>query len=47
MDRYGEITEIDLNENLKIFDEALDTTMPIDKYFEQIYDCIHYVDDGN
>ena len=34
MIRYGEITEMDLKENQKIFDESLDTTMPFDKYFE-------------
>ena len=33
MDRYGKITETYLKENHKILDEALDTTMPIGKYF--------------
>ena len=39
---YGKITETDLKENQKRFDEALDTTMPIEKYFQQIDDCIYY-----
>ena len=30
----GKITEMELKENQKIFDEELETTMPIDKYFE-------------
>ena len=47
MDRYGEISETDLKENQKIFDEALDTITLIDKYFERIYDCIQYSDGGN
>ena len=34
MGRYGKITETDLKENHKRFDEALDNTIPIDKYFE-------------
>ena len=36
MDRYGKITETDLKENHKRFDEALDTTIAIGKYFEII-----------
>ena len=46
MDIYGKITETDLNNNQKKFDEALETAMPIGKYFEQIDDCIQYSDDG-
>ena len=46
LDRYGKITETDLKENQKIFYEALDTTMPIEKYFDQIDDWIHYSDGG-
>ena len=44
MDRYGKIIETSLKENQKISDEAMDTTVSIDKYFEQIDDCIQYVD---
>ena len=40
MDRYGEIIEIDPKENHKRFDDVLDTTMPIDQYFERINYCI-------
>ena len=29
MDRYGEIAGLDLNENHKISDKALDTTTPV------------------
>ena len=45
MDRYGKIIETHLKENQKRFNEAFDTTMPIDKYFEQMDDCIQYVYD--
>ena len=44
--RYGRIIETDLKENLKRFDETLDTTIPIGKYFEQINDYIQNVDGG-
>ena len=47
MDRYGKITEIDLKENQNIFNEAFDTTITIEKYFEIIYDCVQYVNDEN
>ena len=40
VDRYGEMIEKDLKENQKIFDEELDTTIPIDKYVEIIDDWI-------
>ena len=46
MNRYGKVTEMDLKENHKRFDEALDNTIPIDKYFKQIDYCIQYADDG-
>ena len=46
IDRYGKITETDRKENQKIFDEALDTNMPIDKYIEKNDDCIQYADGG-
>ena len=42
IDRYGKITERDLKENQKRFDEALGNTMAIDKYFEQIDEWIKY-----
>ena len=44
MDRYGKIIETYLKENQKRFNEAFDTTIPIDKYFEQIDECIQYAD---
>ena len=47
MYRYEKIIESDLKENQKRFDETLDTTIPIDKYFEQIDDCIQYANYGN
>ena len=43
MDRYGKISETDLKENHKRFDDALDTIMINNKYFEQIYEFILYV----
>ena len=45
MVRYEKITETKIKDNQKIFDEALGTSMPIDKYFEQTDDCIQYADD--
>ena len=36
MYRYEKITETDLKENYKRLDEALDTTMPIEKCFEKL-----------
>ena len=46
MYRYGGIKITDIKENQKRFNEVLDTTMPIDKVFERIYDWIQYADDG-
>ena len=46
MDGYGRIIETELKENNKIFDEALNTTTLIDKYFEIIDYCIQYSDYG-
>ena len=40
LERYGKFIETNLKKNQKRFDKALDTTMPIEKYFEQIDDCI-------
>ena len=37
---YRKITETDLKENQKRFDQVLETTMLIYKYFERINDCI-------
>ena len=45
MNKYGKFIETDLKENQRGLDEELDTTMPTDKYFEQIDDCIQYSDD--
>ena len=45
MNRYGKVTEMDLKENHKRFDEALDNTIPIEKYYEIIDDWIQYADD--
>ena len=45
MDRYGKNAETNLKENQKRFYEALDNTIPVDKYFEIIDDCIWYADD--
>ena len=36
MDRYGNIIETDVKENQKRFYEALETIIPIDKYFEKL-----------
>ena len=45
MGRYGKVRETDLMKNQKRFYETLDTTTPIDKYFERIDDCIQHEDD--
>ena len=44
MDRYAKIIKMDLKENQKIFDDTLDTTISIGKYFEHIDDCIQNSD---
>ena len=36
MGRYGKIKETDINDNQNRFDEAFDTNMPIDKYFNKL-----------
>ena len=46
IDRYGEIIRTDLKEKKYIFNEALDTIIPVDKYVEQVGNCIQYVDDA-
>ena len=43
MDRYGKITETNRKENYNSVDEALDTTIPVDKCFKFIDDCIQYL----
>ena len=43
---YGKITETELNDNQNILNEASDTTITIDKYFERIEYCIQYADYG-
>ena len=45
INRYGKTTETDLKEKQRRFEESLDTTVPIEKYFNIIDNCIHYVDD--
>ena len=47
MYRCGKITETHLKDNHKRFDKALDTTTPIDKYFEIIDNLIQYEDGIN
>ena len=47
MGRNGKIKEKDLKEKQNIFDEALDFTMPVEKYFDKVDDWIQYADDGN
>ena len=46
IDRYGKIKEMDLKDNQKRFNEALNTIIPIEKYFEIFDDCIKYLDYG-
>ena len=46
IDKQRKVIETYLKDNQKIFDEALNTTMPIDRCFERIDDCIHFADVG-
>ena len=45
MEIYSQITETDLKEHQKKFDEALDTTISIYGYFEKILNCMQYAND--
>ena len=46
LDRYGRISEADLEENLKRMMEAYDASQPIDIFFKRIDDCVRYAHDG-
>ena len=47
MGRNGKIKEKDLKEKQNKFYEALDSTTPVEKYFDKIDDWIQYADVGN
>ena len=46
LDRYGKITSADITKCKHRMEEPLDTTEPIDVYFEKIDDCVQYAADG-
>ena len=46
MDRYGNITAVDLKANEARINEALDNSRPIDVFFQRIDDAVQYADDG-
>jgi hypothetical protein len=46
LDRYGKITPADIAECKRRINEALDSTHPIDIYFQTIDECIQYAADG-
>ena len=47
LDRYGKITPANIEECKKRMNEALDSTQPIDIYFQKIDECIQYAADGH
>jgi hypothetical protein len=46
LDRYGKITPADIEECKKRMNEPIDSSQPIDIYFQKIDDCIQYAVDG-
>ena len=47
LDIYGKIMTSDLEANNQKMNEPIDSSLLIDKYFEHIYDCVQFNDDGN
>ena len=47
LDRYGKITPADIAECKKRMNETLDSTQPIDLYFQKVDECIQYAADGH
>jgi cell division septum initiation protein DivIVA len=46
LDRYGKITPADIEECKRKMIEPIDSTQPIDIFFQRIDDCVQYADDG-
>ena len=46
MDRYGNITAVDLKANEARINKALDNPRPIDIFFQRINDSVQYANDG-
>jgi hypothetical protein len=46
LDRYGKITPADIEECKRRMNDSLDSTQPIDMYFQKIDDCVQYAADG-
>lgn len=47
MDRYGKITPAELRDNKSRMEEPIDSSQPIDIYWQRVDDCIQYAADGN
>ena len=45
-DRYGKITPADIEECKRKMHEPMDTTQPIDIFFQKIDECVQYAADG-
>ena len=45
IDLYGDITAVDLKANNPKMIEPIDSRLPANKHFNQVEDCIQYVDD--
>ncbi len=46
LDRYGKITPADIENCKRRMNDALDSTQPIDVYFQKVDDCVQYAADG-
>ena len=46
LDRYGNITIADLEFNNQWMNELIDLSLPIDKYFDWIDECVQFENDG-
>jgi hypothetical protein len=46
LDRYGKITPADIEDCKSRMNEPIDSTQPIDIYFQQVDECIQYAADG-
>ena len=46
LDCYGNITTADFEYKNQQMNEPIDLSFPIDKYFEQIDECVQFANDG-
>ena len=47
MDRHGKIMASDLKACRQALEEPIEVDLPIDVYFQQTEDAIHFAQDGN